>query len=914
MDSPELDPAPVTKADGTAGEPTVVTDPTGPVSATPNMTNDLMEVKYHSEDNTGTEPNKTVTVKKVGNDWVPVVDGQTLPKSDTGVYTELPNVKVDPVTGKVTLDKDLVKDGTEVTVTVTEGRKDPVTKTDNSGYDEVPQPDIVANADNGFDVTPKPQNVEMTASFTNERDQPQEVKIKKEGDEWFFPVEVTSNKDDATGSEPALLFKNKDGQWMAKGTGGQPDKPATSAQIAALPQEVRDGNVTLEQSSGKLSIGGQAIKDDTKVSVTAKDAADRTSTPKESDNPAPNDGTAASPNITTTENGGVKVKPAANSKELEVKFHSENNPDGAQPNQTVTAVLDETTGKWKPKDGTKLPKGVTLNSTTGEIELKPHAVKDKSEVTATATEPAPTKPASVTGIAPEDTGPASTESATEADPTKNIKPGDTVIRPADDTKTIDVTYVNKDGETKKVQVTKNGNGTWSKSGDTDADGLKFDPTDGTLVIPTEKLKGGSEVTYVTYTDTVPEDKYTRKTPAALQVEQADSGTNKGGLDVYASKDDTRIEVEMTSEADNQYTMVFTRTNDASNDWKLERIMKSGESAPVYTHNGSNPMPVDLQRWVFTRDANGVDSKNKVNSFEISNDGHIEFHSNALKDGSRMKVTGYTKDNIKEFERESVSTEDFIPPGAGFFQDKGTHYEFNVLGQFWAAEADQSMPITQYYKRGAIDRGNFINSSALVIQYTDTLGVEHTKYVVRPSNQAQNGAVRGLFTAEAVVYERESDGSWREDSRITPTSGGFKENQSPFISLGQDVKAYIRKSDIQDGSLKLFMDTGYDTKDIPEIKLASVPTHNIGSSDIRINGEKLLGAQSISNGSAIVKLDGTAGTDVIFEVAREGAGYSQPSESSLQIPGYTLHTYLDQSVNQNLFVYVQNGLDARTEII
>lgn len=191
-ESPELDPAPVTKADGTAGAPTVVMDATGPVSATPNATNDLMEVKYHSEDNTGTDPNKTVTVKKVGNDWLPVVNGQTLPKSDTRVYAELPKVNVDPTTGEVTLDKELVKDGSQVTVTVTEGRKDPVTKTDSSGYDEVPQPDIVANADNGFDVTPKPQNVEMTASFPNERDQPQEVKIKKDGDKWLLRAEKTA--------------------------------------------------------------------------------------------------------------------------------------------------------------------------------------------------------------------------------------------------------------------------------------------------------------------------------------------------------------------------------------------------------------------------------------------------------------------------------------------------------------------------------------------------------------------------------------------------------------------------------------------------------------------------------------------------------------------------------------------------
>lgn len=101
-------------------------------------------------------------------------------------------MNVDPTTGEVTLDKELVKDGSQVTVTVTEGRKDPVTKTDSSGYDEVPQPDIVANADNGFDVTPKPQNVEMTASFPNERDQPQEVKIKKDGDKWLLRAKKTA--------------------------------------------------------------------------------------------------------------------------------------------------------------------------------------------------------------------------------------------------------------------------------------------------------------------------------------------------------------------------------------------------------------------------------------------------------------------------------------------------------------------------------------------------------------------------------------------------------------------------------------------------------------------------------------------------------------------------------------------------
>lgn len=753
-----------------------------------------------------------MTVKKVGNDWVPVVDGQTLPKSDTGVYTELPNVKVDPVTGKVTLDKELVKDGSQVTVTVTEGRKDPVTKTDNSGYDEVPQPDIVANADKGFDVTPKPQNVEMTARFTNERDQPQDVTIKKEGDEWFFPVEVTSNKDNATVPEPALLFKNKDGQWMAKGTGGQPDKPATSAQIAALPQEVRDGNVTLEQSSGKLSIDGQAIKDGTKVSVTAKDAADRTSTPKESDNPAPNDGTAASPNITTTENGGVKVKPAANSKELEVKFHSENNPDGAQPNQTVTAVLDETTGKWKPKDGTKLPKGVTLNSTTGEIELKPHAVKDKSEVTATATETALTKPASVTGIAPEDTGPASTESATEADPAKNINPGDTVIRPADDTKTIDVTYVNKAGETKTVKVTKNGNGDWSKSGDTDADGLKFDPTDGTLVIPTEKLKGGSEVTYVTYTDTDPSDKYTRKTPAALQVEQSNFGgrvDGVGGMKVNASKKDVSLEVQMESESNNKYTLKFERTSETSTDWKLKEVVLTDTGTSVYTDGQTANVPDDLRRKIVTRDAQGTKVET-VDAFTINGEGVVEFHPNALKDSSDVVSKGTTANGDSEFQIGKTGANDYVPGGAGSTQVAGSHYVFDVQGTFWAAPADDSMPQLPRYDgvgSNAKATGEYENNPLLGISYIPLGGTEtdrKTVYVGRP-----RGPNRANYNKVADLFEKNADGSWNDIGDIDPQIG----KTNGLVSLDNTAKAYINQNLIEAGSLKLFMDTGYSTKDI-----------------------------------------------------------------------------------------------------
>ena len=202
----------------------------------------------------------------------------------------------------------------------------------------------------------------------------------------------------------------------------------------------------------------------------------------------------AAPKVEAKDDGSVTVTPPtdADTKEVEVTYV----PTGKTEPVKVTATKDPETGKWS------VPKGsdVTVDPDTGVITVPADKVEDGKEVSAVA------KDKSGNASTPTETSKAKAKTPGEADTTAPAAPkveakddgSVTVTPPTDaDTKTVEVTYKDNDGNEKKVTATKDPEtGKWTVPADS---GLKVE--DGKIVIPADKVKDGTEVSAVAKDET-----------------------------------------------------------------------------------------------------------------------------------------------------------------------------------------------------------------------------------------------------------------------------------------------------------------------------------------------------------------------------------------------------------------------------
>ncbi|MGQ7373514.1 Ig-like domain-containing protein, partial [Streptococcus suis] len=146
-------------------------------------------------------------------------------------------------------------------------------------------------------------------------------------------------------------------------------------------------------------------------------------------------------------------------------------------------------GNWTvPTDS-----GVTVNPTTGAVTIPADKVKDGSPVSAVSKDEAGNTSNPATDKAkndPDKTAPELPTVVANEDGSVTVTPSTTA---GDDTKTVEITYTDEDGNPQTVTATKGEDGNWTVPTDS---GVTVNPTTGAVTIPADKVKDGSPVSAV----------------------------------------------------------------------------------------------------------------------------------------------------------------------------------------------------------------------------------------------------------------------------------------------------------------------------------------------------------------------------------------------------------------------------------
>ncbi|NRG68179.1 hypothetical protein HPB00_01555, partial [Streptococcus suis] len=246
-----------------------------------------------------------------------------------------------------------------------------------------------------------------------------------------------------------------------------------------------DSGVTVDPTTGAVTIPADKVQDGSTVSATSTDEAGNTSNPATDTAKNNPDKTAPElPTVVANEDGSVTVTPSTtagdDTKTVDITYTDEN---GTEQTVTVTKADD---GTWTvPTDS-----GVTVDPTTGAVTIPADKVQDGSTVSATSTDEAGNTSNPATDTAknnPDTTAPESPSVVANEDGSVTVTPSTTA---GDDTKTVDITYTDENGTEQTVTVTKEDDGTWTVPADS---GVTVDPTTGAVTIPADKVQDGSTV-------------------------------------------------------------------------------------------------------------------------------------------------------------------------------------------------------------------------------------------------------------------------------------------------------------------------------------------------------------------------------------------------------------------------------------
>ena len=359
----------------------------------------------------------------------------TLTKGNDGNWTSNnPDVAVDPATGKATIPADKVQDGSPVKAKATDNAG-------NTGEEGT------ANAGNNPDTTaPAKPTVEAKDNGSVEVTPPADADTKS--------VEV-SYTDEAGTPKTATLTKGEDGNW----TSNNPD-------------------VAVDPATGKATIPADKVKDGSPVTAKATDTSGNTGeegTANAGNNP---DTTApAKPTVEAKDNGSVEVTPPvdADTKSVEVSYTDE---AGAPKTATLTKGNDSNWTSNNPD--------VAVNPATGKAMIPADKVQDGSPVKAKATDNAGNT--GEEGTANAGNNPDTT---TLGKPTIEAKMnGFVYITPPADAKSVEVHYIDEEGNPQTVTITKDADKGWVSS---NTENIWLNSETGKITLPAHKVKGGSLV-------------------------------------------------------------------------------------------------------------------------------------------------------------------------------------------------------------------------------------------------------------------------------------------------------------------------------------------------------------------------------------------------------------------------------------
>lgn len=193
--------------------------------------------------------------------------------------------------------------------------------------------------------------------------------------------------------------------------------------------------------------------------------------------------TLHNPEVVTME-GGVVVTPHESATELEVSY--------TKPGQTVSTTAkfthkdtngDGKADAWIDNDKTD---SVTIDPATGKVVIPVNTIGSKTNVTAKQTTDVGTTNNSK-GVSDILSAKPVVEAIKTGDDASNV-----VIKPSDDAingSKVVVSYTDADGKQNTATIAKDNNGKWTSN-----DGKVVIGNDGTITIPVDKVKDGSDVT------------------------------------------------------------------------------------------------------------------------------------------------------------------------------------------------------------------------------------------------------------------------------------------------------------------------------------------------------------------------------------------------------------------------------------
>ncbi|MFZ7344449.1 cell wall anchor protein, partial [Avibacterium volantium] len=189
------------------------------------------------------------------------------------------------------------------------------------------------------------------------------------------------------------------------------------------------------------------------------------------------------PDVVAQDDGSVTVTPPTDddTKEVETTYTDE---DG-NPHTVVTEKDDD--GQWTVKNPDENP-GVTVDPDTGVVTIPEDKVKDGTEVVSKGKDEAGNESPADKDTAKDVTPPGKPDVEAQDDGSVTVTPPTD-----DDTKEVETTYTDEDGNPHTVVTEKDDDGQWTVKNPDENPGVTVDPDTGVVTIPEDKVKDGTEV-------------------------------------------------------------------------------------------------------------------------------------------------------------------------------------------------------------------------------------------------------------------------------------------------------------------------------------------------------------------------------------------------------------------------------------
>ncbi|QPB42994.1 hypothetical protein [Rodentibacter haemolyticus] len=445
---PSIEPQPQPQPqpqDTSADKPVLTPENNGSVKVKPGADNTKVEIKYTDED--GNEKTATVTKDNNGN-WTSADPNVVINNDDT-----------------FTIPADKVKDGSEINAKGTDEKGNQADADPKNAGNNPTTPRIPGDVDGDGDADDDDND------NTTEKGAPK-VTVPEAADGFINKDEAES--DGGVPAEVALPKNTKAGDTVTV-TVTKPDGTTEDVSHVVTDTEEAAGKVTVTIPTTAVSVDGD-------YKVTAKVTTPDGQSGKESaEVPFKVDQTApTAPDAEAQADGSVTVEPK-DENPVTIKYIDETT--GTEKEFTVKK---DDQGNWTSDDK---PANVAVDPATGKVTIPATEVKDASEVTAIAKDPAgnESKDTVNAGVNP------NTDTTADAPTVKAEDNGGLTVTPGSDNTKVEVPFNDENDQPQKVSIVKDGDVWKVEDGTTLPTGVELDSATGKITIYPEAIKDNQEV-------------------------------------------------------------------------------------------------------------------------------------------------------------------------------------------------------------------------------------------------------------------------------------------------------------------------------------------------------------------------------------------------------------------------------------